>query len=48
MRRYVANFVYNMCLSGTWNYNVTYKTADGSDGELHSAMANIRHEVVEW
>ncbi|MFC2099889.1 ABC transporter substrate-binding protein [Candidatus Bipolaricaulota bacterium] len=48
MRRYVANFVYNVCLSGGWNYSVVYKTADGSDGELHPAMADIRHEVAQW
>jgi len=48
MRRWVANFIYNVTLSGTYNYNVLYKTADGSDGALHPAMANIRHEVAEW
>ena len=48
MRRWVKDYVYNPTLSGGWNWKVTYKTADGSDGTLHSLMAGVRHEIAEW
>jgi len=48
MRRWVANYVYAVHQSGGWNYDVVYKTADGSDGALHPSMANIRHTLEEW
>jgi peptide/nickel transport system substrate-binding protein len=48
MRRWVADYVYNPTLSGGWNWTVTYKTADGSDGAISALMADVRHEILEW
>ena len=48
MRRWVANYIYSVVQSGGWNYSVVYKTADGSDGDLHPAMVDIRHELDQW
>ena len=48
MRRWVVNYVYAVHQSGGWNYDVVYKTADGSDGAFHPSMANIRHILEEW
>ena len=48
MRRWVANYIYAVHQSGGWNYDVVYKTADGSDGALHPSMASIRHNLDEW
>ena len=48
MRRWVANFCNNPAAIATFDFNVLYKTADGSDGELHPAMANVRYEMDQW